>query len=107
MAIKQYKEGEHGSGFIGYRVVTSGVNGEYVQKYYGSEIGFNIEIYGYDGAWKMAVDKFAENRNLTRYEKRTLLKMKLSKEYFTGELLLRVRRRGYSISKKELLQKLG
>jgi len=49
MSVIKYKIGEHGSGFVGYRVArTIGDNADYRQKY------FSFKYYGEDAAKKLA-----------------------------------------------------
>ena len=72
MAVIEYKEGEHRSGFIGFRVDTT-IGGKRYQEYY------SIQAYGWDLAeehaynlndkWRKRAEKFnKQNRILWRDE---------------------------------------
>jgi len=66
MAVIEYKEGQHGGGFVGFRVArTIGSNKDYRQKY------FSIKKYA-DKAFDLANDMDAKWKAMAKFKKLNL-----------------------------------
>lgn len=67
---------------------------------------FRTQKYGYEDAWRLAVDFYSETYGLTQPDQEKLLKRRPGKCVFLEDLRLHVRAKGHRITKPQIMEKL-